>query len=694
MKKLLFIVWIFLFSVARSQDFSSRVPQNVFGIVHYAGKTLTNTIPITKLDKYGIVKNDFFKALHLDTAHTLSSTGIDFSSDIYQYAFSQDSILGFVTLFNINNLENFINLVDANYGAELRPIKRDGFEMLYLSANSAIAWNGHNGVYISGVFMGKKEEFNNGYSEIDSLMGIEPVDSIDLAPPKQNGDLQSDSIAIFTPHDKRNTEKEKKSTGKTRKKKGSAEPAKGKSKNETNSENESTLEPPVVQDEEVPSDSANIIPYFPSENDAYDQWKKRQDSIAKYRVRTFADSISSNHFKNVYLPVSMVSGYDRVVDNNAGLSVWLNTKSVFKLFGGTVLNKSISPFIEFTDLTDAPNEAKEGFCTGTNFYFLKDKVHTETRTYTFSENTRKELKALYKQHARKSTAGFINPQNLGYVSVSFNSEAAIRSYYNQLKKYFSYYNYTREYSDLIGLYIDLMEIIIDEKGISDLFPGNYLMVLHGLGSKQVKYTSYEYDSSFEYKPIEKIKDQPSPDFSFVMDTRRSDFVQKAIEIPLKYAEKNNFNYIHHSDYYELKFPEGESVLNSLYFMVADGRFVVTTNIDVIQKVMHGQPFDEDKETSKRIAGNNLAAYLDLKGILNAIKPQISDGAGKQTIEYLSQNLVSINAYSGFKNGEMKGEANFQISDEFENSLIGIFEMIEKVAEIKKNADQDALNKQN
>ena len=694
MKKLVFIVWIFFFSVARSQDFNSRVPQNVFGIVHYAGKTLTNTIPITTLDKYGIVNNDFFKALHLDTAHTLSSTGIDFSSDIYQYALSQDSFLGFVTLFHINNLKNFINLVDANYGAELRPLKRDGFEMLYLSANSAIAWNGTNGVFISGVFMGKREEFYNGYSDLDSLVEIAPVDSMDLAPPMQDGDLQSDSIAIVTPQDKGNAEKKKKSTGKTRKKKGSAEPAKGKNKKESNSENEITMEPPVVQDEEVPSDSAHSIPYFPLDNDSYDQWKKRQDSIAKYRVRFFADSISSNHFKNIYPPVSMVSGYDRVMDNSAGLSVWLNTNSVFKLFGGTVLNKSFSPFIEFTDLTDAPAEANEGFCTGINFYFLKDKVHTETRTYTFSDNTRKELKALYKQHARKSTAGFINPQNLGYVSVSFNSEAAIRSYYNQLKKYFSYYNYTKEYSDLIGLYVDLMEIIIDEKGISDLFPGNYLMVLHGLGTKQVKYTRYEYDSNFEYQPVEKIKDQPSPDFSFVMDTRRSDFVQKALALPLKYAEKNNFIYIQHNDYYELKFPEEESVLNSLYFMVADGRFVVTTNIDVIQKVMHGQPFDVDKETSKRIAGNNLAAYVDLKGILNAIKPQIKDEGGKQIAEYLSQNLVAIHAFSGFRKGELVAESNFQISDRFENSLIGIFEMIEKVAEIRKNVDQDEQNKQN
>ena len=646
MKRLIFIVLLFISTFAFSQDFTSRAPGNSFSIIYYSGKTITNSIPISRLDKLGLIKNYFFEALHIDATNSLAETGIDFSSNLLQYAVLRDTVLGFVTLFSISNSEKFIHLVDANYGAELRPLKRNGYEIVYLSNNSTIAWNGKNGVFVYGSFLGGESYRPYMYSSADSIA---------------SSSAASDSVTSLLP-------------GIT--------------------EHDSIGTPPVIKDEEAPVDTTIVINEIGGNDDEYLQWERRQDSVAKLRVRYFAENISLAQFKLEYATVSDLPGYSRVIDSNAAVSVWMSTNNLFQVYWAYIFNKTFYPYKDGINIPESPADSGDGLCTGTNIYFEKDRIHSKSSTYTRTGDLKKQMKALYKQRRDKSISGFINPESLGYVSFSFNTEAAIHSYYDQMKRYLSYYEYTKNYSDIINLYIDLMEIIIDEKGISDLFPGNYLMVLHGISSKQVKYTDYEYDSNFEYKTIQKVKDEPSPDFSFVMDTKRADFVQKALEVPLKYAKKNNFNYQKIGDYYELKFPEGESFLSSLYFMISEGRFVVTTNKDVIDKVMHGRPFDPGKETQQAISNNVFAAHFDLSGILTALIPQIKDESGKKVITYLSENIKSADAFTGYKKGELKGEVNIELGNNFENSLLGIFEMIERVNQINREAKQDAENKLN
>jgi len=647
MKKLFFIALIFNSHFSIAQEFTSRVPESSFTVIHYSGNTLTSTIPISKLDQYGMIKQHFFEALRLDTAHSLSESGIDFSSDLLQYAVYRDKTLGFITLFSISNPEYFVRLVDANYGAELRPMKRDGYEIVYLSDQSTIAWNGNYGVFVYGNFMGKKRYNPYEYSTSDTALAIPEPDV-------------ADSVEALVPEIQ---------------------------------EPDTTLASPEINDEEVPDTS--VVTYQGVwDNNQYQQWNHEQDSIAKLRVRAFAESISSAHFKLEFPTAMELTGYRRVVNNNAAVSLWMNSNNIFQLYMAFAFNTTFMPYKNALDINASPAYTEDGLFTGTNFYFLKDKVHAESLTYSPSENLKKQMKALYGQKQKKSISGFINPDNLGYVSFSFNTETAIHSYYDQIKKYLSYYEYSRGYSDIINLYIDLMEIVIDEKGIADLFPGNYLMVLHGLSTRQVKYTDYEYDDNFEYKTIQKTKNQLSPDFSFVMDTRREDFMRKALDVPLKYAEKNNYDYQKHDDYYELKFPDGESVYSSLYFMVSGGRLVVTSNRDVIDKVMRGIPFNAGKEVANRIRDNVFAAHINLAGIMDEMKLQVSEESDKKIITYLSENLKSADAFTGYKKGELKGTLDVQMSNNFENSLMGIFEMIEKVNEIEDHAKQDAQNKLN
>ena len=93
----------------------------------------------------------------------------------------------------------------------------------------------------------------------------------------------------------------------------------------------------------------------------------------------------------------------------------------------------------------------------------------------------------------------------------------------------------KNYSDGVDLYIDLLEIMIDEKGIADLTPGNYLFVLHNMKTKMGDYTDYTYDEEYNKSEVKKTKKELSPDFTFAFETRNEKFMQKLAALPVKYA---------------------------------------------------------------------------------------------------------------------------------------------------------------
>ncbi|MCY7293015.1 MAG: hypothetical protein LH615_12620, partial [Ferruginibacter sp.] len=96
------------FNATHAQDFLSLVPSNATVAIKYAGNNFGKTLPIEKLDRYGFIKNDLFKALHLDDKTSLKNIGIDFAQNSYQYMSMDDTRMSFVSLLNIKNEARFL----------------------------------------------------------------------------------------------------------------------------------------------------------------------------------------------------------------------------------------------------------------------------------------------------------------------------------------------------------------------------------------------------------------------------------------------------------------------------------------------------------------------------------------------------------------------------------------------------------
>src|SRR6188508_994669 len=88
----------FFFLNASAQQLVTKVPITSSMVIKYSGENFSKNISLKKIDSYGFIKNDFLKALKIDSLTSLQNTGIDLEKDSYQYISIEDSVLSFVTL--------------------------------------------------------------------------------------------------------------------------------------------------------------------------------------------------------------------------------------------------------------------------------------------------------------------------------------------------------------------------------------------------------------------------------------------------------------------------------------------------------------------------------------------------------------------------------------------------------------------
>ena len=326
-------------------------------------------------------------------------------------------------------------------------------------------------------------------------------------------------------------------------------------------------------------------------------------------------------------------------------------------------------------------------------YFEKDRMRMEQKNYSENEEMQSLGKSVMNSKQNASLLNVVNPSNIGYFSMSINTEAMINYYYTAMKKYLSNTSYTSGYSDMVNVYIDLLQIMIDEKGIAELNPGNYLFVMHDMKTKMIEYTDYEYDKEYNSKEVKKKKKELSPNFTFVMDTKREDFVQKLVKLPLKYSEKNNYNYKDKGGYYELAFDSTKYPVSSLFFIVKDGKAIVTTSKEVVSNTLANKGFAIDDETKKSIMNNNYSIKIDSKKLFDILGNEASTKTNKKICAYMAENMGDIKTESSFKDGMIQGTTTIKVNGNHANSLEFIFNTIEYMNDLYEKDKMEEVKKE-
>lgn len=622
-----------LCNVGMAQNKLSLVPSSASFVIKYAGENFTKNISVKKIDSYSFIKNDFFKILHLDKSSSLKNTGIDFEQDSYQYVTIQDTCINFVSLLNIKNQAQFLKLIKDNYSNASEPVTKNGFSFIPVSNSTYIGWNSNMAVIVNSTYQNRKYYYEDNYISDTGLVEI-AVDTVVAIPPVDT--------TIST------------------------EEAEAKEREEQR-----------IRD--------SIY------NFKWDLWQQQQDMIAKKQQQATAEAIMQNSFTGNIKSIANDAGYQKIVEPTAHVSAWFNTESIFNQYMN-YFNRGSYGVV--SSITEPHYGLADGFNSAVNVYFDKDKVRMEQKTFSANDSLNKLSLAVMNNKQSNSLINFVNPGNIGYLSMSINTEAMANYYYPLMKSYLGNSSYMNDYADLIDVYIDLLQIMIDEKGIAELLPGNYMFVMHDMKARMVDYTDYEYDEEYNRKEVRKTRKELSPDFTLAFETNRSDFLERVAHLPLKYAEKEHFDYKQKDGYYVLTFDTGKYPISSLYFMVKDGKAIITTSKNIVDMVKNNTGFTIDDETKKEILENNYSLQLNSTKLIEKLQTQFNTDVNKKVSDYLKQNLGDVKMESRIKDGMIQGTTTMNIKGKHSNSLEFFFNIIDGVNAIVEKDRQDKEKKMN
>lgn len=316
----------------------------------------------------------------------------------------------------------------------------------------------------------------------------------------------------------------------------------------------------------------------------------------------------------------------------------------------------------------------------------------EQKMYSPDEQIAALGRDVYNSKQSNALAGYISPGSLAYISASINTEAMANYYYKLIRQYMNSAPFTRDYSEVVDVYMDLLEIIIDEKAIAELMPGNMMLVLHDMKTKMVTYTDYTYDDNFKATETKKQKQELSPNFSCIIETKKEAFMKKIANLPLKFAEKEKFNYKEKGGYYELAFDADKYPISSLFFMIKDGKAIVTTSKEVIDMTLNNTGYTLDEATKKSVLSNNVSVRIDTKRMLQQITPELTGETSKKISRYFEDNMGDVRTEGGLKDGMMCGTTVMNITGNNANSLEFFFNMIDEINNIMQQDKQEKTKK--
>lgn len=654
----------------KAQNLIGKVPSNASLVVKYSGDNLTKNVPLKKLDSYNFVKNNLYRALKVDSLTSLENTGINFEQDAYQYVSMDDSSVNFVSLFAIKNVPQFLQLLQAHYHAEMRPDKKNGFEFLGLTDDMYVGWNDKQGILVYSGYQHKKGYYDYEYTAaatdsvvVDSAMAevVPATPPPPPPPPPSKPKAKKGATAKKSPAKKAPAKKGKKAA-------------------------------PKVKDEEVVEEIKEYnYSYDTVGQAAREAWEKEQSRYAAAVQHKTADSIANAFFTGNAASIQSELSYSKVIDPAANVSAWINYDNLLYNYWHLLSRWRYGMHSSFAPRNFKANENK-GFRSGISIFFEKDKMRMEQKMYSPDEQIAALGRDVYNSKQSNALAGYISPGSLAYISASINTEAMANYYYKLIRQYMNSAPFTRDYSEVVDVYMDLLEIIIDEKAIAELMPGNMMLVLHDMKTKMVTYTDYTYDDNFKATETKKQKQELSPNFSCIIETKKEAFMKKIANLPLKFAEKEKFNYKEKGGYYELAFDADKYPISSLFFMIKDGKAIVTTSKEVIDMTLNNTGYTLDEATKKSVLSNNVSVRIDTKRMLQQITPELTGETSKKISRYFEDNMGDVRTEGGLKDGMMCGTTVMNITGNNANSLEFFFNMIDEINNIMQQDKQEKTKK--
>ncbi|MCZ4223591.1 hypothetical protein [Pedobacter rhodius] len=690
MKKILIAIpLLFLAKLNYAQDLVKKIPANAFTVATIKGDNVFKLMFVKDFNESFVGKKLLTEtSKSLDKNFTsIEDFGINLENNMYYFNQLSDSITYNCFLIPIKDATKFENLVNDKD----KKIRTDGDvkTMILPDSTGLIKWNNRMMYFVTGSIRSsffadsaksakygiKEIRYQNNYDETAMVDGVatvttdsamvstaEPMVEV-IAPPAAEG------WTVYPPINKQTINKSKAGTKKNPKKK-AAKKSTAKKKSavkpkKTTRTRKSDINVPADDNFTTTGSEADSVATAISADDQYDEYQKEraeQDARKKQLAFVWMSAQADKIFNSNYESIENNKSYSASLDNKAIAELWVS--SIQDAYN------SIAP--EFGTY------GRSGILKG--YGSLNAKLYMDKTSFRIStglELAKEQADAYKKIMNRKLNKKFLKYVNsdkaIGFMGYSIDTKAYLEEFPKLMKQtYGSFLGKNME--EEIELGTDLFSLLLDEEAVSQVIKGDALFVINGLSTKDVTYTTYDYDDDYNRKEVTKTKKETLPDFLFMFSSEDNRLMNKLI----KYGINKNYVTVNDNIY---KIEEKKSPVD-IYFMIKDGIVFFGNSFAELQSISNNSFNSAISKTHKNLlAKNNFSFLFNAKNLVGKVPTE--EIGGEETAKKFNETLGKMgNVY--MKSNPVKGnvvsaDISAEIPNGHENALKYLFSLIENAA---------------
>lgn len=668
MKKILFsFSLLLLFNLAKAQDLVKKIPANAFTVATIKGDNIFKLMFVKDFNESFVGKKlleGTSKSLDKNFT-TIEDFGINLDKNMYYFNQLTDSITYNCFLIPLKDATKFESLIN-NKDNKIK-ITGDTKTMVLPDSTSIIKWNNNVMYFVTGSI--KSSFFADSVKS--ARYGIKDIrfqhdeatlaDSAAVAVDSAYVTTTDEPVVEAVPAPPVKVKAKQKTTAKKTAKKATGKKKTAKKKAAIKPKQE--IEEEVVAD--VAMDAVEAVPAGERVNadyDLYQQERAEQEAKQKRLAFTWMTAQAEQIFNGSFESIESNKSYTGSLDSKAIAELWVSSLQ-------DVYN-AVAP--EFGTYGKAG--LMKGYGSLNAKLFMDNKSFRISTGLELAQEQADSYKKIINKKLNKNFLKYVNSEKaIGFMSYAIDTKAYLEELPKLMKQAYGSFLGARMDEEM-DLGADLLSLLLDEEAVSKVIKGDALFVINGLNSKEVTYTTYDYDDDYKQKEVVKTKNETLPDFLFMFSSDDTRLINKLI----KYGVNKNFVSAEGNIY---KIIEKKSPID-IYFLIKDGIVFFGNSLTEIQAINSNQVKSQISKTHKNLLSkNNFSFLFNAKNLVG--KVPASEIGGEETAKKFNSTLEKMgNVY--MKSNPIKGnlvsaDISAEIPNGHENALKYLFSLIENAA---------------
>lgn len=292
--------------------------------------------------------------------------------------------------------------------------------------------------------------------------------------------------------------------------------------------------------------------------------------------------------------------------------------------------------------------------------FNKDDVELNLNV-KYSETLLEMYKDVKKKKISSKFLPYMDKNMMGYLALGIDIEGMSKGMGRFMKTYLPS---IPEYGDAAVSVMELIDIIVDEKRLYNIFSGDALVAFNGMKPMQVIHTSYDYDGDFNRIDIVDTSIQVKPDVLVMLGVGNAGDVNKIFQLLIKAKLLKPMG-----NFYGLA--DGSNDF-PFYFRVYNNILFMSTNSGFIENPVVNANMQLGKDHAKLFRKNTFVGYANVKNIADYFEKE-SPESYHSSIVYASENFSNITMTGKVKKKHgASSKYVLKLQETKENSVVDIF----------------------